>query len=161
MDDIRKKFGDRIRIRVCGLLYQEDSLLMVQHESLGESNNLWAPPGGALEFGETVMDALFREVSEETGLMIQEAHFQFVNEFIAPPLHAIELFFHVTRYSGKLKTGSDPEMKEAQIIKNVKFVTFNELSIMNDSEKHNILHGNPSVERLQTLIGYHMFHPLK
>lgn len=34
-------------------------------------NNLWALPGGAMQLGESISEALIREVKEETGLDVQ------------------------------------------------------------------------------------------
>ena len=52
---IANKFGNRLRIRACGLLIKEKKILLIKHEGLGKLNALWAPPGGAVEFGETIM----------------------------------------------------------------------------------------------------------
>ena len=155
MTSIIEKYGNRIRIRVNALLYTSDSILLVKHIDVGKRKVLWAPPGGGVNFGETSLEALKREVREETGLIIRQAKFQFVNEFLESPLHAIELFYYVSEYEGELKTGTDPELEQNQIIEMVRFVTFEELSIMHDKEKHNILHNNPSKSDLLNLHGFH------
>lgn len=155
MASIIEKYGNRIRIRVNALLYRDDSLLLVKHKDVGNRKILWAPPGGGVNFGETSIEAIKREVQEETGLVIRQAKFQFVNEFLEGPLHAIELFYHVLEFDGELTTGTDPEVGQNQIIEMVKFVTFDELSIMHYKEKHNILHNNPSKIDLLKLNGFH------
>lgn len=142
-----------MRIRVNALIYNNDSILLIKHTKLGPKGELWLPPGGGLEFGETTEEALFRETYEETGLRVKNAEFQFINEYIAPPLHAIELFFNVKNYEGTLTKGFDPEMGSQQIIDTVKFVTFNELRIMDDQIKHNILRGSTSKDSLKKLSG--------
>jgi len=70
---------------------------MASHHSLGESGILWAPPGGGMDFGQSVEENLTREFREETGLKVEVKRFLFINEFLAVPLHAVELFFEVTR----------------------------------------------------------------
>ena len=43
-------YGNRVRVRVCGILIQEDKILLINHKGVGEKGSLWAPPGGGLEF---------------------------------------------------------------------------------------------------------------
>jgi 8-oxo-dGTP diphosphatase len=159
MDQIIKKFGNRVRMRVCALIYDKDRLLLVRHQGLGQESELWAPPGGGVDFGEPAIEALKREVKEETGLTVVKAEFQFINEFIAPPLHAIELFFHVSQVKGALKKGYDPEMADDQIIKEVQYMAITDVKKMKDSKKHNILQGNITINSLQALNKYHKFSP--
>lgn len=159
MNDITKMYGNRVRVRVSALIFNNDRLLLVRHKNLGQENELWAPPGGGIEFGEAGMEALKREVKEETGLTVIKAEFRFINEFIAPPLHAIELFFYVSRVEGNLVQGHDPEMNKNQIIKEVQFMAITDVKEIKDSKKHNILHGNITIDKLQALKGYHKFTP--
>jgi 8-oxo-dGTP pyrophosphatase MutT (NUDIX family) len=46
---------------------ENGELLMIERAD----NGLWALPGGAQDFGESVIDAVCREVREETGIEIQ------------------------------------------------------------------------------------------
>ena len=73
---------------------------MARHDSLGETGILWAPPGGGMEFGQSVRDNLKREFREETGLTTEIIRYLFINEFLKPPLHAIEIFLEVKRDRG-------------------------------------------------------------
>ena len=99
--EIAEIYGNRVRIRVCGLCWQEGSLLLIKHKMGPEG--FWAPPGGGLEYGESLEDTLRREFLEETGLDVVSEKFLFGCEFIKPPLHAVELFFNVRIVGGKLK----------------------------------------------------------
>src|SRR5688572_12398154 len=96
---IHSLYGEKIRVRVCGLCWQDGRLLMVKHNGLAEGG-FWAPPGGGLEFGENLHVRLEKEFIEETGLQISVGEFQFGCEFIQTPLHAIELFFQVSVNGG-------------------------------------------------------------
>lgn len=107
--EITRVYGNRLRVRVCGLCWQNDNLLVVSHRGLS-ANGFWAPPGGGLETGETLENALVREFLEETGLHIRPGHFLFGCEFLHPPLHALELFFDATITAGTLRVGNDPEL---------------------------------------------------
>jgi len=158
-NEIIKNFGNKIRVRVCGLLVQENQLLLVKHHALGKLGYLWAPPGGGLNFGETVEASLKREFAEETGLTIEPGEFLFINEYLEPPLHAIELFFKVRAIAGRLITGTDPELGQSQIIKEVKFMNANELKAEPVDALHRILTLTSSPQELLNLRGYYSYIP--
>ncbi len=148
--EIAKIYGNRVRIRVCGLCWNGDRLLMVKHR-MG-NRDLWAPPGGGLEFGESIASALKREFLEETGLQIRPGKFQFGCEFFNEPLHAIELFFEVINLSGDLKTGYDPEI---QLIDTVQFLTSKDIQNIPDEALHGILQKYKDVNVLRQLNGFY------
>lgn len=49
----------------------EDRILLVQRASHDSMPNKWEIPGGAVDDGETILDALAREVREESGLKVK------------------------------------------------------------------------------------------
>ena len=113
---------------------------------------------GGLEFGETAESCLEREYLEETGLKIKVEEFLFAHEFVKPPLHAIELFFKVTKIKGELKLGSDPEMPaDNQVISSVDFYGASELSEMNPELLHNMLQKEPDPLKFEHLRGFFKF----
>jgi 8-oxo-dGTP diphosphatase len=58
------------RWRVAGAILQDDrGLLLVANRRRNGSID-WTPPGGVIDDGETVLGALSREVTEETGLVV-------------------------------------------------------------------------------------------
>ena len=52
LEEIKSIFGNRIRVRVMGLLAREDQILMVDHSGLNAEDELWLLPGGGVEVGE-------------------------------------------------------------------------------------------------------------
>jgi ADP-ribose pyrophosphatase YjhB (NUDIX family) len=54
------------RIRVSALLRWNDRLLLCRHEKPGKE--YWLLPGGGVNAGESIVDALDRELAEELGL---------------------------------------------------------------------------------------------
>ena len=147
---IKDVYGGRIRVRVCGICWRGDSLLMVNHRGVRQGD-FWAPPGGGLEFGESAEQRLRTEFAEETGLEISAGKFLFGCEFIEKPLHAIELFFQVSVSGGVLMKGEDPEIP---IIDDVRFVSVSELSKIPKHALHGIFRFVSSPEDLLTLTGF-------
>lgn len=154
--DIEKTFGHRLRVRVCGILIEDDKILMAVHNGIGKRGIFWAPPGGGLEYGESVEEALKREFLEETGLVVEIEEFLFTNEFFDLPLHGIELFFKVKKIGGTLTTGSDPELTDdKQTIENMLFTSFDALNNIHIEEKHHLfLHCN-SLKDLINMRGFY------
>ncbi len=152
---VTELYGHRLRVRVCGLYREHDRLLMVKHRGVGTSGTFWSPPGGGIEFGETAAMALQREILEETGLVVDAGRLVCVNEFVQPPLHAIELFFEVKRTSGELQVGTDPEMNNnEQIILDVRLMTFEQIKSLPASEVHSLFSRCQSLGELFDLNGY-------
>ncbi|MBC7569464.1 MAG: NUDIX hydrolase [Spirosoma sp.] len=153
--DVVNLYGNRLRLRVCGLYRKDDRLLMVRHRGIGPTNTFWCPPGGGAAFGEAAPDALAREFAEETGLIVLTDELLFVHEFMKPPLHAIELFFKVRVVGGTLQTGFDPEMAaDQQIIDEVRLMTFNEIKAFPPHEHHALFSYCHSLDDVFKLRGY-------
>ncbi|MEM7550099.1 MAG: NUDIX hydrolase [Bacteroidota bacterium] len=155
---VEKVYGNKVRVRVCGICVQDNKLLLANHPALSKAGNLWIPPGGRTEYGSNLKENLIREFKEETNLDIEVKEFMFVNEFINPPLHAIEIFYKVKIKSGKLQTGKDPELSEKdQLITEVKFMDFDEINTLSELEKHSVLNEYHSLNDLLSLKGYFIF----
>jgi len=148
--EIDEVYGNKVRIRVCGLYWKGESLLMVKHK-FGEKD-FWAPPGGGIEFGEPIHSALKREFREETGLHVKIQKFLFGCEFIKASLHAIELFFEVERVSGELMKGDDPELP---LIQDVQFLTAEQLRSLPKDELHGMFGNYRNTETLRELSGFY------
>lgn len=113
-------YEGKVRVRASGLLLEEGKLLLVKLTSPATGKDIWMPPGGGVEPGESLKDALKREFVEETGLQIQVEDLVHINEFIEGPYHALEFFFFVKTLGGKLELGSDPEyVGHQQLLKEI------------------------------------------
>lgn len=155
--EISRIFGNKLRIRVCGICFQEDNILLVKHEPLGKKGYLWAPPGGGMIFGENANDCLKREMEEETGLKIKVGELLFVNEYISPPLHAVELFYKTEIEGGTLRLGSDPELpSNFQMIKEVLFMPLKAIRDMDKELLHNLFSLANTKDKILNLSGYYL-----
>lgn len=160
-DKISKKiestFGNRLRVRVNGVLIEGDKILLVKHQ-MGNGRLFWSTPGGGMEFGSSAKENLIREFKEETGLKVEPQDFLFVHEFLAPPLHAIECFFTVKRTSGSATLGKDPELSsENQILLDLKWMTLEEVHSLGPDSIHQIFLGIKSLAELVLYKGYFNF----
>jgi len=152
-DSVYQTFGNKLRVRVCGLCVEDDRLLMINHVGINKGN-FWAPPGGGLQFGEPIEDCLRREFLEETQLGISIQGFQFICEFVNPPLHAIELFFMVEKTHGLIMKGLDPELQDNQIIQEVKFMTWHEIDLLAPANRHGIFNMVSKPSKIVDLKGH-------
>ena len=53
-DFVSQQFGNRLRLRVSGICTEGNRLLLVKHRGLGALGELWIPPGGEVEWGQSV-----------------------------------------------------------------------------------------------------------
>jgi len=148
--EIAEIYGNRVRIRACGLCWQDNSLLLVKHR-MG-ADEFWAPPGGGVEYGEHLEDTVRREFLEETGLEVTIDKFLFGCEFIKQPLHAIELFFEVRIVGGVLKDGYDPEL---QLIEKAQFLSQDEILAKRSESLHGIINRFQNLTSLRQLTGFY------
>lgn len=126
-------YSNKLRVRACGLLLDQDKVLLVQILSPVSKKNIWTPPGGGVEPGESLKETVCREFLEETGLEVEAKRLVLINELIEAPFHALEFFFEVERISGELKLGEDPEHKEdEQLLKGLRFFSNEELETEED-----------------------------
>jgi 8-oxo-dGTP diphosphatase len=90
--------ADKPTLRVAGLLVDERRVLMVEQARGGE--RYWLLPGGGVQFGETLFDALRRELLEELGLRVGVGRLLAIVESISPDpgyvKHVVHLIFEIS-----------------------------------------------------------------
>ena len=95
----------------------EDKVLMVHNAD----DNTWSFPGGAVEPGETLVQAAIREAYEEAGVVVEVGDLVSVNECLLTQYqeHALFITFRARLIAG------DPRVIRPQEISDVQWVDFN------------------------------------
>jgi 8-oxo-dGTP diphosphatase len=151
-------FSGKVRVRVNGILTNENSLLLIKHINIGALGYLWSPPGGGVNFGESLEHALIREFKEETNLDIEVGDFLFVNEHIDQVHHAIEIFYAVKKAKGILKMGTDPELEpDSQYIDELRFLNDQEIKEIPKAAVHRSIIQAESINNIFNLNGLFSF----
>ena len=99
-----------ITLTVDGIIPVEGKIVLVRRKNEPFKGKL-ALPGGIVEYGENVEDALRRELEEETGLICEPA--KLIGVFSKPDRdprgHFVSVCFLAKPVGGKLKAGDDAE----------------------------------------------------
>ena len=113
----------RFRPGAYGILFRDDSVLLSRQWEDG-----WDFPGGGVEIGETILEALVREYKEETGLLVGPVKIIHVEDHFFQPKfdqkqhwQSIAIYYLCKYISGEISTEGFVEyekkyMQEAQWI---------------------------------------------
>ncbi|MEI8032624.1 MAG: NUDIX domain-containing protein [Chlorobiaceae bacterium] len=132
----------QVSLRVSALCIREESVLLIEHKSFAPDDpelpsTYWILPGGVVERGETLEEAVRREMQEETGLECRVGALLFIKELLYPfpgqdeqgkVHHSVSLGFSCTVSGGEMITGTDPEFApDEQVIIRVAWIPLADL----------------------------------
>lgn len=110
-----------IRVAAYGVIVDGPRILLAHWNESGRSG--WTLPGGGIEPGEDPLDAVVREIAEETGFEARAEALLGIDSKIVPaearfvpdagPLHALRIVYRATVTGGSLKNELDGTTDEA------------------------------------------------
>ena len=116
-----------------GIVIEDSRILLLDQDNDGPRS--WSLPGGKAEPGETLEQALVREVREETGLDVEAGRLLYVCDNVGA--HVVHITFEARRVGGRL--GDVAEGADTRPIRKVEFVALDDLTDLGFSEQFTAL----------------------
>jgi 8-oxo-dGTP diphosphatase len=95
------------RIAAGGLVFREDSILLVRYRGIREGETFLAAPGGGLRNDENIAQAVVREIREETGITVAPRRLLAIEDIRFPELKMIKLWMLCDLREGELRRTED------------------------------------------------------
>ncbi|GAA2418396.1 NUDIX domain-containing protein [Nonomuraea africana] len=108
-----------MKVRVTGVVIEDDRILLLDQDT--GTGRSWSLPGGKVEPGETLSDALVREMREETGISVAVGRLLYVCDHLPDGgTHVIHMTFEAARVGGEV--GAVADGADTTPIRGVRFV---------------------------------------
>lgn len=121
-----------MHVRVTGVVIEDDRILLLNQDT--DTGRGWSLPGGKVEEGEPLADALVREMREETGLDVQPGRLLYVCDHLpGNGTHVVHLTFEARRIGGTV--GDVTAGADTRPIRGVEFVKLADLPALGFSER--------------------------
>lgn len=91
-------FRPWFEVASCLCEYDGKILLLKRLEGKSEGGK-WGAPGGKIDVGESVSQAVLREVQEETGIVMEEARIELAHTFFVRTDNNKDIVYHLHRSS--------------------------------------------------------------
>lgn len=125
-------------LTVDGIIIIDDKICLINRKN-EPFKGKWALPGGFVEYGEKVEDAVIREIFEETGLTTS------INFLVGvysdpnrdPRGHTVSIVYSLNIIKGELKSGDDAADARFFNIKEIPEMSFDHEKIIKDYLRRN------------------------
>lgn len=118
-----------MKTRVTGICIEDDRILLLNQDTDGPRT--WSLPGGKVEDGETLSQALAREMREETGVEVETGRLLYLCDHT--PAHVVHITFEVRRIGGEV--GAVVPGADTRPIRGVEFVELDTLTGLGFSDQ--------------------------
>lgn len=112
-------------IAVIGLLEKNNTFLFLRCANVSFGAGMYSMPGGKVEIHETALQAIHREITEETGISIPEDDFQLVYTFHRKGTNAL---FIALIFKADMSNMSEPYNAEQAKCDDMQFFSYDQLS---------------------------------
>lgn len=101
-----------MRIRVAGILISGEGVLLIAHKK--NDDIYWLLPGGGVDYGETLKEALEREFAEELNIHVAVNDLAFISDSIDPAgnRHVVNICFLCEYKSGNYLLGKEQRLHD-------------------------------------------------
>ena len=124
---MKREYPDRPIVGVGGVIFDGATVLLARRNQ-DPGKGEWSLPGGAVELGEGVVDALKREIGEEAGITVEiEGLIRVLDRIIYDRAKRVRFHYVIADYWGWRVAG---EPQPASDISDVRFVPLNQLAEM-------------------------------
>lgn len=100
---------ETVALTVLCLIHRGDKLLLQNRRKKDWDG--WTLPGGHIEKGESIVDAVVREMQEETGLTIHSPKLCGIKQFPIENGRYLVFLFRTESFSGEVRSSDEGEMR--------------------------------------------------
>ncbi len=119
-------------IRATGICIKDDAVLLVD-QSFKDMPRFWSLPGGKVEEGEELHEAIIREIKEETGIDVVVERLLYVTQRFIEQKHIVQVIFEVKYLKGV--PGKNLKLTNSEQVHKVEFIKYKVLESYGISKK--------------------------